>query len=62
MTAGVGIGIFKDYEEAAGIVRARSQHAVNPAWHDKYQRVYEIYSGIYERMKPVFDGIAKEWP
>ena len=62
MTAGVGIGIFKDYEQAAGIVRARSQHQVNPAWADKYIKVYEIYSGIYERMKPVFDGIAREWP
>lgn len=62
MTAGVGIGLFKDYEQAAGIVRARSQHQVNPAWADKYKKVYEIYSGIYERMKPVFDGIAREWP
>ena len=62
MTAGVGTGIFKDYEQAAGIVRARSQHAVNPAWQDKYKKVYEVYSGIYDRMKPVFDGIAKEWP
>ena len=43
-------------------MRARSQHTVNPAWQDKYKRVYEVYSGIYERMKPVFDGIAKEWP
>jgi xylulokinase len=62
MTAGVGIGIFKDYAEAAGIVRTRSQHAVNPAWADKYKKVYAIFSGIYDRMKPVFDGIAGEWP
>ena len=62
MTAGVGIGIFRDYEEAAGIVRARSQHAPNPAWADKYKKVYGIFSGIYDRMKPVFDGIAGEWP
>lgn len=62
MTAGVGIGLFRDYQQAAGIVRARSEHMPNPAWVDKYRRIYPIYSGIYDRMKPIFDGIAREWP
>lgn len=58
ITAGVGIGIFEGYEQAAQIVHARSEHEVNPAWEKRYKDVFEVYKHIYEHVKPVFDGIT----
>ena len=58
MAAGVGIGMFKDYDEAASIVTARSTHAVNPQWQAAYREVYPIYADIYERLRPLNNRIA----
>ena len=58
MAAGVGVGIFKDYEHATSIVRARSTHEPNPGWVKQYEKVFRIYRSMYERLKPLFDGIA----
>ena len=58
MAAGVGIGMFRDYEHATGIVRARSAHEPNPAWVARYAQVFSIYRNMYERLKPLFDDIA----
>lgn len=58
ITAGVGVGMFESYEQAAGIVRTRSSHAVNPAWREKYERMYPLYASIYERMRPITDRMA----
>lgn len=60
ITAGVGIKLFDDYEQASQIVRARSVHLVNPAWEARYKQVFGIYKGIYDRLKPIFDGIARD--
>jgi xylulokinase len=59
IAAGVGIGLFASYEEAASVVRARSAHPVNPQWSEAYARHYPIYATIYERVKPINDAIAK---
>ncbi len=58
IAAGVGVGVFGSYEEAAAIVRTRSAHEPNPAWVQRYEQVFDVYSKIYCRMKPLFDGIA----
>lgn len=58
IAAGVGIGLFKGYEDAASVVRARSAHSVNPQWREAYARYYPLYAGIYARIKPVNDAIA----
>lgn len=59
ITAGVGIGLFDSYEQAAGIVRARSSHEPNPAWAERYRQVFQVYRSIYERVRPIFDGITE---
>ncbi len=58
IAAGVGAGVFSSYAEAAGMVKARSRHAVNPAWAEIYRKHYPIYARMYERMKPLFEDIA----
>jgi xylulokinase len=58
IAAGVGIGIFNGYSEAAAVIGARSSHPVNPAWKKAYDEAYSVYSGIYDRIKPLNDRIA----
>lgn len=58
ITAGVGVGMFESYEQAASIVRARSTHAVNPLWHEAYARYYPLYAQIYGALKPITDQVA----
>lgn len=58
IAAGVGIGIFNDYSEAAGVVNARSVHPPIPQWQKAYREIYEIYADIYDRIKPLNDRIA----
>lgn len=59
IAAGVGAGLFDSYADAAAMVQARSRHAVNPAWAEAYKKHYPVYAGMYERLKPLFDEIAK---
>ncbi|HIS04174.1 MAG TPA: hypothetical protein IAA75_09805 [Candidatus Pullichristensenella avicola] len=58
ITAGVGVGLFESYAQAAGVVRSRSSHAVNPLWRETYAKMYPLYAMIYERMRPITDGLA----
>ena len=56
--AGVGAGIFSDYAHAASMVKARSEHPVNPVLRHAYEKVYPIYHDIYEHVRPLTDRIA----
>ncbi len=58
IAAGVGVGLFKDYHEAAKMADAKATYAVNPEWQKAYKKLFEVYSGIYYGMKPTFDKIA----
>lgn len=57
IAAGVGIGVFKSYEQAASIVHTRSVHEPNPAWAQRYEQVFQVYRNIYTHVKPLFDEI-----
>ena len=59
MLAGVGAGIYKSYEDAAAVVKARSSHQVNPAWQQAYSEVYPVYRDIYEHVHELNDRIAR---
>ena len=58
IAAGVGVGLFEDYAEAAKMVSPRSSHPVNPEWAQVYRQIYPIYADIYERLRPLNDRIA----
>ena len=59
IAAGVGAGVFSGYEEAAGMVQARSHHPVNPVWAEEYKKRFPVYARMYERLKPLFDEISQ---
>ena len=58
IAAGVGVGLFESYEQAAQMVKTRPSHAVNPAWREAYAQMYPLYAMIYERMRPITDRLA----
>lgn len=58
IAAGVGVGLFESYEQAAQMVKTRSRHAVNPVWREKYAQMYPLYAMIYERVRPITDRLA----
>ena len=58
IAAGVGVGLFADYSDAANMVTARSTHPVNPQWQQAYREVYAIYADIYEHLRPLNNRIA----
>jgi len=58
MLAGVGAGIFSSYEDAASVVKARSNHPVNPLWKKAYDDLYPIYHDVYEHVRTLNDRIA----
>lgn len=58
IAAGVGVGIFDGYAEAAGVVHSRSTHAPNPQWQRIYEDVYAIYADIYDCIRPLNDRIS----
>ena len=58
IAAGVGVGLFSDYTDAAHMVTARSTHPVNPQWREAYEKIYPIYADIYEQLRPLNNRIA----
>ena len=58
IAAGVGVGLFEGYSQAAAMVSARSTHAPVPQWRQAYKEIYPIYADIYGRIKPLNDRIA----
>ena len=56
--AGVGVGIFASYEDAASVITTRSTHQVNPGWKKVYDEIYPIYKDMYEHIRPLSDRIA----
>ena len=50
--AGVGTGIYRDYEEAVHLtVKVKRRHDPDPAVKETYDRVYERYLELYESLK-----------
>ena len=58
IAAGVGVGLFSSYSDAASMVTARSTHPVNPQWEAAYKQIYPIYADIYEQLRPLNNRIA----
>ncbi|MDO4633643.1 MAG: xylulokinase [Eubacteriales bacterium] len=52
MLAGVGVGYYKDYDEAVSTtVRETRRHVPNPENREAYEKGYELYRELYEALK-----------
>lgn len=57
MLAGVGTGVYPDFEEAARqTVRVRKEYAPDPTVKDVYDRGYEVYRKLYDQLKNLMNG------
>ena len=57
--AGVGAGVYTNCAEASRMVKARSSHAVNPAWREAYAKIYPIYRDIYAHTRDLNERITQ---
>ncbi|MDR1019080.1 MAG: xylulokinase [Lachnospiraceae bacterium] len=56
---GVGVGAFKDEEEAANrCVRMKNVYEPNPKNHEEYAKRFEIYKDIVKASEPIWEKIA----
>ncbi len=55
MAAGVGAGVFRDFEEAVSVLKVETETAPNPQNRAAYQDGFSMYSEMYHALKPVFD-------
>lgn len=56
---GVGVGIWKDYEEATKLVKITKVFKPNPENHALYNDLYPIYKDSYSHVAPVFKSLAQ---
>ena len=54
IAAGVGIGLYQSYAEAAGCLRSRTSFTPDPAEHTLYQAQAEVYRQLYPAMKDAY--------
>jgi len=58
IAAGVGVKMFKSFDEAEGIIEFSKNFTPHPESVKEYRRYYEVYKMIYPSLKPVYDAIA----
>ncbi|MBQ7564290.1 MAG: xylulokinase [Lachnospiraceae bacterium] len=57
--AGVGCGLYKDYDEAVGrTIRITRTQEPNPENREVYQRMMELYLTLYEKLKGTFSRFS----
>lgn len=58
MAAGVGVGMFGDYQEAAGMAFFDEDYAPDPVRQVAYARHYAVYRNLYHQMKDAYRAIS----
>lgn len=56
MLTGIAIGIFKNLSDAADImIHKRKTYYPRPWMHEKYQKIYKRYRGVYSAIRPLLE-------
>lgn len=58
IAAGVGIGLFKDYKEAAKAIKYKRELTPNPEQVEEYKKYYKVYKMMYPQLKPIYETIS----
>jgi xylulokinase len=59
VAAGVGVGIYKDYDVVKGWVKLGEHSIPNPENHARYRKLYAIYRDLYPLLKDQFVRVAE---
>lgn len=51
INAGVGVGVFKDFDVAKAFIKTDQTHVPNVANHERYKAYYKLYRKLYEDNK-----------
>jgi xylulokinase len=54
INAGVGVGMFRDFQDAVRAISENARYAPDQARTDAYQRRFAIYAALYPRLKTLF--------
>jgi xylulokinase len=58
VAAGVGVGIYKDYDVVKGWVQLGDVHTPDPEINARYQKLYRIYRDLYPALQGEFINLA----
>jgi xylulokinase len=58
MAGGVGVGMFRDFSEANGMIRLRETVQPRPEHAEVYNRLYEIFQGAYPALRDSFRKVS----
>lgn len=58
IAAGVGIGLFKNYKEAAKAIKYKRELTPNPEQVEEYKKYYKVYKMMYPQLKPIYETIS----
>ena len=59
IAAGVGVGIFKDYNVVRQWVRLGARSIPNSQNHERYMKIYDIFHDLYPALKDQFVRLAE---
>ena len=59
VAAGVGVGVFKDYNVVKDWVKLGAKSVPNPERHERYMRLYAVFRDLYPALKDHFVEVAK---
>lgn len=59
LTAGVGIGWYADFAEAARCIRIRREYAPDPDLHAAYRKHLAVFRTLYPHMKSAYEAIYR---
>lgn len=57
INAGVGVGVFKDWDVSKEFVHSTCTHAPDPKAHDIYMEYYQLYRRLYEDNKEKYETL-----
>jgi xylulokinase len=59
MAAGVGVGRYSSLDVASALINCTEGLEPDPEAHRLYREIHEIFATVYERAKPIYDGLAQ---
>lgn len=59
IAAGVGAGIFADFEKAAECIKYKKLCSPDDELVSQYKKIYDVYKSVYPQMKPLFEKMSK---